>query len=347
MLKPKTEIRINKPDEVITITYCIDITIENDWDLMTMTALITLPNEFQKRKGGELIEKIERGDEITVFLGYEPYMNPRFTGYVASIIPGSPYTLKCEGLMYKLKQKTLRSFSQNSVTLKQYVEALWSEAELGVQHDAIPYDVQDTSSLGKIEFKDGVFTASEILQNIRDPFKFVTFQYGSKLKIGYPYTIISEDERLEWDYYFNGQNGNIISENLEYQDINDVKIVIEGESINTRTNARTVKYAYYELDEIKVSDAVEQGNTFSLKFINISETELEESIKRELESRSYSGLKGDFTTFGIYPIRVGDIVNLKNYKHTIYDGKYYIKGYTETMSTGGYRQTVRLAKKVA
>ncbi|MCP3682140.1 MAG: hypothetical protein GY861_05555 [bacterium] len=346
MLIPKTKIIILQDAGTTTLTYCNSITIENDWDMMTKTAVVSLPNKYE-REGRQVNLEIKRGDAIIILLGYAPFETERFVGYVASMVPGNPFTLKCEGLMYKLKQKTLRNFSQTDITLKEYVEALWTAAELGPRHDNIEYDVQDTSSLGSLEFKDGAFTASEILQKIRDPYKFVTFQYGDKLKIGWPYTVIEEDERKTHEYIFNGSNGNIISENLEYQSIKDVKIVVQGEIINSRSNERTVRYAYYELDKIKISTKSEQGNTFSVKQINGSLDELEETMKRKLESESYTGFKGDFITFGIYPIEIGDIAKLTNYKDPGYDGSYYIKGYTESMSTSGYRHTIRLAKKVA
>ncbi len=341
---PQCKIIIYKANSTITFTYCAEIYIENDWDSMTMKATVILPNKFQKE--GKRVElEVERGNKIEIFLGYRPYLNKRFSGYIARINIGGPFKIDCEGLMWKLKQKVLRNFNVDNYTLKQYIEAIWQVTGLDKVPDKIDYDVSKTSSLGKIKYSGGTWTASELLQNLKD-YGILTFQYGEKLKIGAPYTIITNNERREFTYYFNGQKGNITDSSLNYRNANDVKVVIEGESINSQTNERIVRYAYYDGDIIKISTESIEGNVIDKKFINLSVKELENRIKEILILNNYTGFSGSFTAFGLYPVQIGDIITLKNYKYPSYDGRYYMKGYEESLSVSeGYRHNIRLARK--
>jgi hypothetical protein len=225
--------------------------------------------------------------------------------------------------------------------LEGLVQSLWEKAGLKRK---LEYKVQSTSSLGKIQYKKGTWTVSEILYNLRD-YGIYSFFYNGKLYIGLPNTII--DNRSTHNLHFNGTHATILQDSLEWQDVRDSKVVVEAESLSVGENDRITKYAYYNNEgKIEVSDDAVDGNVISKKYIDMSETELEATARRQLGLYNYTGFKGSLRTFGFYNIKTGDIANLVDKKYPDKNGKYFIKGVEELFGyQDGYKLDVELDRK--
>jgi hypothetical protein len=206
-------------------------------------------------------------------------------------------------------------------------------------------------------------SVAQLLTRLQKEYHLESYFRGNELRIGF--SIYVPSEAKESTFIF---QQNIISDNLEFQRKDDIKlsaVVVANNELISGTNKKgqsktksdkieilvypdkTGTFVFKKKEEGKDFPENVEGERRTLNFVNI--TDLNELFKRgkdELEKYYYTGFKGTFTTFAIPLVRVGDIVNLKDKVMPDRDGKYRVKMVKYTGGVGGHRQEIELHYKL-
>lgn len=312
------------------------VNIESSWEQLTQVAVVDLPNNFV-RINQDVTQQIKRGDKIEIDLGYGEKINRRFTGYIKNVSIESPYRLECEDEMYRMKQRYIRNYTAYGTTLQGLIDSLFEQAGIT--------DIQTNlanTNLG--DFKVNNATIADILETLKSNYGLSVFFRDSVLIIGLPFTQV---QGSEYSYTFDGQDGVVINDDLQWQDAETIGAVVRGESIDMLTNERIIMNAFYNnKGEIETTKDDVEGSVNSKVFLNLTEKQLKEAIILELQQISYTGFTGSFTTFGHRNIKPGDIVIMSSNKYEgVKSGRYYVRAVSDAFGSGGYRHNIHLDRK--
>lgn len=363
--------------KVFTFNFSADESGSSTWAHLTDTFKITLPRAvYFKNEDGSITtwdktpiygnpEKqplILRGDKISVTHGYSYYKPTgstfdrktivtkeyeRFSGYITKIKNQTPIQLECEDNMYACKQTFVEdgvwNIDGSPLTLE---KLLLQFLKASTFSDAKNFTVVTDNYEHKIQkFFTKHYTLAMVLNDLRKNYHFESFFRGNVLHCGiiryYP------EERTTHQFEF--QN-NIISNNLDYQRADDVRIGIIAKSIVkfelVSLNSSGKKRTQHKQLEVRVGDM--DGEVRTLFFWGVtSEAELKKQALAKMPFIKYEGFRGSFTTFGLPFVKHGDLVQLVNNKLPEMNGTYLVKEVqTECGSSKGLRQTIFLDIRV-
>ena len=103
----------------------VSVEVVRDTESLTDTCVVELPRKVKWQ--GESTIPIGRGDEITVWLGYDGNLQLAFRGFITAVGTKNPVRIECEDEMFKLKQIEAKKKAYKSVNL----ETLLKEQGLG------------------------------------------------------------------------------------------------------------------------------------------------------------------------------------------------------------------------
>lgn len=384
MFRCVTEIKfqqVEKNNDRRNLSFTFDFVNEfeaNDsWVDLTNQCNITFPKNIYVRDsnnnlfplGGTVSDKqvnnlFKRGDKVEVAFGYIYYkgnnevldMATIFKGYVSLVTSKKPIVLECEDNMWLLKQIPCKPQTWSK---EKTVESLLKSLLQGTNFTV--------NALTKTTIGDFVIqneSVAQLLARLRHDFHLESYFRGDELRIGSQVYIESEAK----EHYFVFQQ-NIISDDLEFQNKDDIKLSVVCESINTKqVQARNKKGQYKTQDERltvlvyydkdgtpkytvkeKNKDLPEnlEGERRKLFFPNVTNAAtLAQFGIDEMKKFYYSGFKGKFTTFAIPFVQVGDNVKLHDKVLPDRDGKYKVKGVKYTGGVNGHRQIIDLHYKL-
>lgn len=323
MLKLGCEVRIWREGENATTTWTISrvesIEITGDGQTLTDTCLVKLPRAT-KWIGGEI--PVRRGDNIEVWLGYEGKLEKRFVGYVREISAKTPTTITCEDEMFKLKQKTAKRKMYLNTTL---LEVLLDQLEgLSVKMDESI--MQNDVRLGDIRVE--ATTVAGLLSELKQNFGVEScFALIDGVPTLFSYVIFPGLRRNAGKFY---ENMNIISNDLEYRRAEDVQVKVRGISIQE--------------DNSRLEYAEGEGEEKTIHRYGLNMEQLKEAVRNEITREKWSGLSGNFTTFGMPRVEKMDVVDLEVGNAR---GRYQVSGVNVEFGSGGFRQKIDLKRKVA
>jgi len=323
------------------------VVIESSRNEFTDTCTVILPNRL-RRKNNQIKFEINIGDRIVINLGYKPDLIKEFDGFVASVDPDSPMTLKCEDQMFLLKRKSLDSFVLRDTTLSELIDKVYTS--LLTPEEKELYGI--TGEVNLVDAPIGTFkvdknqTPVDVFDALRKNFKvYVYFQEGTL----YAHILLSEQNPkvVLFDSQKNVPQG---TENVNFQTDTDGNIVAYGISEN-KDGTKVEVYAYYKNNlpdnEVLLTETRPNGTLNTLKVPNRTKDQMSQLIKQWLPNLYYTGAVGDISTFGSPSIKHGDIAELKNRKFPDRDGRYKITYVSKEFSVAnGYKQTVNLGLKV-
>jgi len=264
-------------------------------------------------------------------VGYAPWTETIFTGYVSKVVPDSPATVHCENEAFVWKQKSLGAFTGRNLKISELIRGVGYGGLLSLGSDPIVGDwaVQQNT------------TIISILDELRN--KFGLLSYWRKDKTLY----IAEDfDNIGLDQKFSFQR-NIISHNLDFiTNAGDVQPVSHGVSVQ-KNNTKIERYAYYLDNDIVVSSDRPAGVLNTMSIQNISQNALDSLIIKRLPRLRNQGIKGAFTAFGLPLVEHGDNAVLINNKFPDLNGAWKIKSVETTHGVDGYRQVIELDQKLA
>lgn len=363
--------------KVFTFDFAADEAGSSTWAHLTDTFKITLPRAiyFVDSDGNSITwdktpiygnpdkqPLILRGDKISVTHGYSYYKPTggsfdrktivtkeyeRFAGYITKIKNQTPMELECEDNMFGAKQTFVEdgawTIDGNPLTIE---KLLLKFLKASTFSDAKNWTVVTDNYEHKInKFFTKHYTLAMVLDDLRKHYHFESFFRGSVLHCGiiryYP------EERTTHQFEF--QN-NIITNNLDYQRADDVRIGIIAKSIVkfelVGVNSSGKKRTQHKQLEVRVGDM--DGEVRTLFFWGVTDTEeLKRQALAKLPFIKYEGFRGSFVTFGLPFVKHGDLAQLRNPKLPEMNGTYLVKEVqTECSSTKGLKQTVYIDIRV-
>lgn len=302
-----------------------EIDINSSWDMVTDTATIIIPKKlsFQGKPivaGSDSLFK--RGDPVEIKLGYSDRLNTVFTGYISALKPKLPIEISCDDEMYLLKKKIIKKKSYTSVTLKNLLA--------DIVGSTLPYETNFDMTLTNFRISNA--TVAQVLDEIRKTYGVVSFVREGKIYVGFAYL-----EKLRKTHKFDFQK-NVVSSDLEYRRLDDIKIKVKAISIITSDQKK-------KRIEIELGDA--DGETRTLNYYNKTEAELRRIASEELLKLKYEGYFGSFEAFGEPFVRHSDVVTIIDQKVPEREGSYLVKSVNYTFGQGGYRQKIQLDRKIS
>lgn len=315
-LSAKIEIKGTKKWTFEKITAC---EIVRDMDALTTTCTLTLPKKAQWQD--ETSNPLKRGDEVSVWLGYDDDLQLVFKGYILQKGFKAPLVIKCEDEMFQLKQTEAKKKTYKSVTL----ETLLKDQEL-----KYPIKVLGEQNVG--QYRVNVETVAELLGYLKENNIRSFFRLENGDPVLYCGVMFEHDAKLRQVF---ATGVNIISdESLDEQNADDVKIKLKVISLQPDNKKK-----------IKVEVGDNGGERRTLHCYNKTEAEAKAWGEQELERLKRSGLTGSFTTFGAPLVDCLDVVGIKIDDER--KGKYQVQKNVITYGTGGFRQEITLGARVA
>ncbi|MFD2566075.1 hypothetical protein [Pseudotenacibaculum haliotis] len=319
----------NQTRDDIVLRFVESVRIESSWKLLTDSATITLPRRVLKRvfDKDKIRDVFRRGDRVTIELGYydssdnkNQGLKTEFEGYITHVSADIPIKIKCEDEMWRLKQVPV-NYSKANVTLKELLKDILP----GYQIDA-----NEGELLGSVRFSET--TASQVLEKLKQDKNIYSYFKGSTLVSG---KIYSDDSNVE-SHYFNLER-NAVSNNLQYRRAEDVKV-----QFIVRSFVRGKK------SEFKIGE--QGGDVYKLNYVGPSYAELDklkEKAREDYNRVKSDGLEGNFVAFGTPSVRHGEKVELDSTLYLDRVGMYYVEGVNKSFDRSGYRQMIKLDRKVS
>lgn len=303
-----------------SFSFVESVEVNSGWELLTDTCTITVPRKLQFE--GETIAQGEslfnRGDAVTVRLGYDGAYQTVFQGYVARISPGIPLTFECEDLLYLAKRS---SFTKSYRDAK--LSSLLADMFPGLSRQSVEAD------LGQLRIANA--SPAKVLKRLQDDYGIYSWARNGKLYSGLAYwPELSTTHNIVFDRDVIKQ-----SSSLEYQGPDDVPIRVRAVSMlpdNSKLQA-------------EVGDPT--GDLRTLYYYNVTDQpSLKDRATADLERYRYEGYRGHFTTFGTPQIQHGDVIALTDKQYPDRSGSYLVKSVRTMGGRSGYRQRVEMDIKV-
>lgn len=338
-------VEVTKPDGKKFSFRCLnDCTTEKSVYKIGSTAKIKIPTTARLVKEGKYIgseataKKLERGDRIDIYLGYDADLRLEHTGYIYRVNYTTPVEIECEGFEFELR-KDCPTKTWRSTDLKEVLEYLVQGTGIGMKEQQTleiktkSGTVTYKNTLPSVKLTNFVIKAGQtrlqVLQKIKDDYRLSINFMGANLWAGLTYTqnLGEVKYRLDW---------NTLKDNeLKYRDADDVKLKVKAVWVkpdNTRT-------------EVEIGDP--DGQVRTAFFYDVSGKEdLKRIAKEEMEKYKYSGYEGKITTF-LQPYAIpGMVAALEDKRYGERKGNYYVIGTKVRFGTGGARRTVELGIKV-
>ncbi len=315
-LTAKIEIRSAKTwvfDKVASVE------ITRDIETLTDTCVLQLPKKVKWQ--GESTIPIGRGDEVTVWLGYDGDLQFAFRGFITTLGLKTPTTITCEDYMFCLKQREAKKLTYKNATIGQ----IFKDQELG-----IGYKVFGEQSIG--QYRVTADTLSALLGQLKDHGgvrSFIRIEDDEPVLYS---GVLFERGKTPKQVFATGLNL-IDDTQLKVQNAADVKIKVKAVSL--MPNNKKIR--------VEVGDT--DGETRTLHTYNKQEAELKAWAKQELERLKRDGLVGSFTTFGAELVDKLDNVGIKIDGER--KGVYQVQKNVIKYSPSGFRQEITLGARVA
>lgn len=311
--------RANERRQEIKILKVSEIEYESAFKEMTSRGSITLPRNVRSFDKQKVKDVFRRGDQVTVFFGYNGVLVKEFEGYISEVSADIPIVIKLEDEMFKVKKIPVNYSSANcslQELLKTIIPGYEIDALEGVQLGAV--------KLSKTQ-------VGPVLEKLQSDWGLYTYMREKTVVCGKYYADDSDINTANFHL-----ERNCVSTALNYQKKEDISLKIKV--VSTLRNGTKI-----EVDNIGDVD----GNERQLTFYNI---EVEAELKRlgllEYEKYKQDRFDGSFEAFGIPSVRHGMKCSLKS---TLYDertGLYYIEKVSKKFNKNGIRQDITLGDKV-
>ncbi|MDR2824272.1 MAG: hypothetical protein LBB41_03625 [Prevotellaceae bacterium] len=329
MLILKCYIKIEDKDNKknITFDHVSGVEITTSIKDFTDTAKITVPRKMRWR-GKPLTDYINRGNEITVQLGYEGYtMETVFKGYIKTFSHTTPIVIECENEMYLLKQTKVQPRKYDKFDFEQFMKQYAPKI-------AIRLPDEKALNFGEVIIKDEMNVAA-VFEQLKKNNPFHAFFRDGVMYAILPQTLLNKDDKVEtWVFR---TNQNIVDiKNIKYTLAEDVKVKIKAISI-LANNKKIEATAGDENGEIRTFHASRYK----------TQAELQRYANDELKRWKTDRAEGSFTAFGIPYVRKADRVKIFDEINTDINGKTFnVEAVKYSFGTSGYRQTITLGNEI-
>lgn len=292
------------------------------------TAKIRIPASARLRREGEKISEsvqpakiFERGDKITIYLGYDDKLEKEFKGFIFRINYTTPLEIECEGFEFQLRRSAeVKVFK--STTLKDLLAWAISGTEITL-----------SGNIPEVKLANYVIPAGksmlDVVQDIKDKYGLTAYFVDNLIYVGLAY--VPDYGEVKYSLGINTIKDN----ELKYRNADDVKL--------------KVKAIWAKKDNTKLESHVgdSDGQERTLFFFNVgSAEELQKLAEQEIKKYKYSGYEGKITTF-LQPFsQPGMKARIIDTKYSEKDGTYYITSVKVVFSRQGARRINEIGIKI-
>lgn len=309
------KITFNNAGRKTELAMLAEVEITKDIDNLADTASILLP-ETVMNDPLDFEEKISRGTEVLIELGYNNNLETEFAGYIQDmvVVDGSLKIL-CEDALF-LFRVGVPDREMKPTTLNQVARYIMNEVGQG-------FTLNSTYDITYEKFTIHNATAYDVLKKLQEETKAnIYFDTENKvLHIHPPYL-----EKAGEVYY--SMQKNIETSSLEFKNKHDHKVEVTIEGVDNKGNVR--KYTSGTTGGDKVNLKVGAMDTESIKRI------AEEVLKRE----TTAGYEGSFDTWLIPFVAPTFSARIKDEDYPEKTAFYYVKSVVTSLSANGGRRTI-------
>ena len=302
-----------------------DVEVTCDSETLTDTAVLVLPKKVKWQ--GENTMPLKRGDEVTVWLGYDDNLEFAFRGFITTLGLKTPVAITCEDYMFTLKQKEAKKKAYTSATIDQILK----DQELGIK-----YKVFGEQHIG--QYRVTADTVTGLLGDLKDNGGFRSFiRIENDEPVLYCGVLFDLDRTCKQVFCGGADPAGIVKPNiiednsLDVQNAADIKIKVKA--ISLQPDNKRIR--------VEVGDS--DGETRTLHAYNKNEKELRAWAEQELKRLKRDGISGSFTTFGGNLLDKLDNIGIKMDGQR--KGVYQVQKNVIKYGTGGFRQEITLGNR--
>jgi hypothetical protein len=291
-------------------------------EMLADTAVITLPGTAYN-KTLEVEDKIQRGDAVTIQLGYDDNLVSEFEGYLESVsTDGGSIKLNCEDALF-LYRKPLDNIELKNKTVKELIsyihKALGLDFKVSCDYD-FTYD----------KFTISGATGYDVLKKIQEEANPNIYLKDNVLHVHPQYTEIFGTANYDF-----AKNIDREGTDLKYLKASERKWLIEVEGKGADGKV------------IKVEAGITGGDRMSIKIPGVSnKTSLQNKANEVLKQKVYTGYEGSFTGWLIPYCDAGYRITIKDKDYEYKDGAYYVLEVKTEFSKDGGKRIVKPGKKL-
>lgn len=284
-------------------------------DNLADTATIVLP-EAVMNSPLNFENKIARGTEVLIQLGYDSELKDEFAGFIQDITNNdSSLKILCEDALFLFRvgipDVELKPTSVSAIA--QYIiDNVDNSFTLNCDYD-INYE----------KFTIHQATGYDVLKKLQDESKAnIYFDTANKVLHIHPPYVEKEGE------VFYSMQKNIENSSLEFNNKLDAKVEVTIESTDIKGNVK------------KVTSGTTGGDKVTLKVGSIDEASMQRIADNEVLKHSAAGYEGSFDTWLIPFVKPTYSARIKDEDYPEKTAYYYVKSVTTTLSEAGGKRTV-------
>lgn len=314
-----------------------------------------------------------RGDRVTIASGYKYFAtnnaarettntNTIFTGYVSAVDAKMPIEMKLEDNMWLLKQTPVdtQTFTRSQglgIILKTLIDKCNS-----IYGTKLTFNALTETTFGT--FPIGNESACQVLQRLQKTYGFESYFRGNELRCGA--IIYIPGEAITKTFTF---QQDIIEDDLTYVRKDDLTLsALARNTIEEDVPEKLTKDGFQKTKKVRLEVLVTLRNGIkTIRQINKGDkvaannegerrtlffpgaktvAELADLAYNEIVKYYYTGLRGDFTAFGLPFMRQGDNANLVDPIMPERSGLYKVKKVEYSGGVAGLRQKIYLDFKL-
>lgn len=299
------------------------VEIEENVNLLSGSAKITLPRNYQELNGKPVLDYLHVGDKVIIELGYDGNLNKEYTGYVREISSDIPIEIECDE-MYLLRQNNLIK-SYKTVTLRQ----LLTDITQGTNINQIECPEAD---LGKYIIDNASTYA--VLRKLKEELGLYSRLYDDLLHVGFAW---------DWQPDFTANHTYTMHENVRK---NNLKFRRESDfHVKVRVN---IHHANGKVETVEYGSNNPDAAVSTINMTNRSVDDANAIAKARYRRSVYNGYTGDITGFGVPKVHAGDSLTIKDKAQPEREGTYLVEKTIihYSQSPTGFRRNNELAYKI-
>ena len=299
----------------------LEVEIEKSVENLADTAIITLP-EALLNSPLKIQDKIGRGDEVEIKLGYSGDLKTEFVGFIQNITTDGSLKIRCEDGLFQFR-KEVKDIQMKGTSVKKIAEYLVAQIGGG-------YKVVCDFDIAYEKFVIHQATAYDVLKKLQEETKAnIYFKTGTKeLHIHAPFT-----EKAGYVIY--SPQKNVEKASLEYKKAIDRKFEVTVESVQKD-------------GKIKVEKAgTTGGESVTIRTGAFSQQDIKKIANAELVKRSGDRYEGTIETWLIPYVEPAYSAKYVDKDYPEQAGIYYVTAVTTKVSASGGIRTVKFGLRTA